>query len=60
MPTTIVGGEPHGHVYREDAKPRELSSLGDDYPARLYITFEYDLDKVSFSKKLKFKAGQVV
>ncbi|MGQ0665849.1 MAG: DUF3047 domain-containing protein [Nitrospiraceae bacterium] len=33
---------------------------GDDYPARLYITFEYDPDKVSFGKKLKFKAGQVV
>jgi hypothetical protein len=33
---------------------------GDDYPARLYITFEYDPDKVNFSKKLKFKAGQVV
>ncbi|HXV68018.1 MAG TPA: DUF3047 domain-containing protein [Nitrospira sp.] len=33
---------------------------GDDYPARLYITFEYDPDKVSFGKRLKFKAGQVV
>lgn len=33
---------------------------GDDYPARLYITFEYDPDKVNFSKKLKFKAGQVL
>jgi hypothetical protein len=33
---------------------------GDDFPARLYITFEYDPDKVSFGKKLKFKAGQVV
>jgi len=33
---------------------------GDDYPARLYITFEYDPDKVSFGKKLKFKAGQVI
>jgi len=33
---------------------------GDDYPARLYITFEYDPDKVSFGKKFKFKAGQVV
>jgi hypothetical protein len=33
---------------------------GDDYPARLYITFEYDPDKVSFGKKLKFKAGQVL
>ncbi|MBK9306214.1 MAG: DUF3047 domain-containing protein [Nitrospira sp.] len=33
---------------------------GDDYPARLYITFEYDPEKVSFGKKLKYKAGQVL
>jgi Protein of unknown function (DUF3047) len=33
---------------------------GDDYPARLYITFEYDPEKVSFGKKLKFKAGQAL
>ena len=33
---------------------------GDDYPARLYITFEYDPDKVSFGKKLKSKATTVV
>ncbi|MGE0642841.1 MAG: DUF3047 domain-containing protein [Nitrospira sp.] len=33
---------------------------GDDYPARLYITFEYDPDRVSFGKKLKYKAGQVL
>ena len=33
---------------------------GDDYPARLYITFEYDPDKVSFGKKLKFKLGQAI
>ncbi len=33
---------------------------GDDYPARLYITFEYDPDKVSLSKKLKYKAGRAV
>jgi hypothetical protein len=33
---------------------------GDDFPVRLYITFEYDPDKVSFSKKLKFKAGQAL
>jgi hypothetical protein len=33
---------------------------GDDYPARLYITFEYDPEKVSFAKKLMFKAGQVI
>ena len=33
---------------------------GDDFSARLYITFEYDPDKVSFGKKLKFKAGQAL
>jgi hypothetical protein len=33
---------------------------GDDYPARLYITFEYDPDKVSFGKKLKYKAGRAL
>ncbi len=33
---------------------------GDDYPARLYVTFEYDPDKVGFGRKLKFKAGQAV
>jgi hypothetical protein len=27
---------------------------GDDYPARLYITFEYDSSKVSFFEKFKF------
>ena len=33
---------------------------GDDYPARLYITFKYDPDKVSLSKKLKYKAGRAI
>lgn len=33
---------------------------GDDYPARLYITFEYDPDKLSLSKKLKYKAGRAI
>ena len=33
---------------------------GDDYPARLYITFEYDPEKVSLGKKLKYKAGRVL
>lgn len=36
------------------------SKQGDDYPARLYITFEYDPDKVSFWKKAKYKAGRVI
>jgi len=33
---------------------------GDDYPARLYITFEYDPEKVSLGRKLKYKAGRVL
>lgn len=33
---------------------------GDDYPARLYVTFAYEPDKVSFGKKLKYKAGQAL
>jgi hypothetical protein len=33
---------------------------GDDFPARIYITFEYDPDKVSFSKMLKYKAGRAL
>lgn len=33
---------------------------GDDYPARLYITFAYEPDKVSLGKKLKYTAGQVL
>lgn len=28
---------------------------GDDYPARIYITFEYDSDKVGFFEKAKFE-----
>lgn len=33
---------------------------GDDYPARLYITFEYQPDKVDFLKKAKYKAGRLL
>lgn len=33
---------------------------GDDYPARLYITFEYVPDKVNVGKKLKYKAGRLL
>jgi hypothetical protein len=43
-------------VLKSDATKKD----GDDYPARLYITFEYDPDKVGLSKKLKYKAGQVL
>ena len=43
-------------VQKSDATRKD----GDDYPARLYITFEYDPDKVSFGKKLKYKAGKAL
>ncbi len=33
---------------------------GDDYSARLYVTFAYDPEKTSFSKKLAYKAGRVL
>lgn len=33
---------------------------GDDYPARLYITFAYDPDHVSFGRKLKYQAGRAL
>ena len=33
---------------------------GDDYAARLYITFAYDPDKVGFFKKTKYKAGRLL
>jgi hypothetical protein len=33
---------------------------GDDYPARIYITFEYDPDKLSFFEKAKYKAARLI
>ncbi|MBS0170293.1 MAG: DUF3047 domain-containing protein [Nitrospira sp.] len=33
---------------------------GDDYPARLYITFAYEPDKVPIQKKLQYKLGQAL
>lgn len=33
---------------------------GDDYPVRLYITYRYEPDKVSFSRKVKYQAGRVL
>ncbi|MFP3913034.1 MAG: DUF3047 domain-containing protein [Desulfobacteraceae bacterium] len=32
---------------------------GDDYPARLYILFEHDPDKLSFFEKLKYEAAKL-
>jgi hypothetical protein len=33
---------------------------GDDYAARLYLTFAYDPDKVSLGKKAKYKASRLL
>jgi hypothetical protein len=33
---------------------------GDDYPARLYITFAYEPERVSIGRKLKYKAGRAL
>jgi len=33
---------------------------GDDYAARIYVTFAYEPDKISFGKKLKYKAGRAL
>jgi hypothetical protein len=43
-------------VKRSDVSRKD----GDDYPARLYITFEYDPDKVSWARKLKYQAGRAI
>ncbi len=33
---------------------------GDDYPARLYITFEYDSTKVGFFEKAKYETAKLI
>lgn len=33
---------------------------GDDYPARLYITFEYEPDKVSFGRRTQYRIGRLL
>lgn len=33
---------------------------GDDYLARIYVTFEYDPDKVSFSRRAQYQAGRLL
>ena len=40
-----------GNVKRKD---------GDDYPARIYITFEYDPNKLSFAQKVKYKTVKLL
>jgi len=42
---------PKGDVTRKD---------GDDYPARIYVTFAYDPDQVGFLERAKFEAARLV
>jgi hypothetical protein len=37
-----------------------LKKEGDDYPARIYITFAYDRSKLSFSDRVKYKAAKLM
>jgi hypothetical protein len=41
----------NGDVYRKE---------GDDYPARIYITFEYDPNKLSFFEKVKYETVRLL
>ena len=41
----------HGDVTKKD---------GDDYPARIYITFEYDPEKAGFFEKAKFNTVRLL
>lgn len=40
-----------GNLYRKE---------GDDYPARIYIVFEYDPTRLSFSEKLKYGLARML
>lgn len=40
-----------GNVYRKD---------GDDYPARIYIVFEYDPGKMGFSERVKYEMARML
>ena len=45
------------NIYKNgDATKKE----GDDYPARIYITFKYDPKKLSFFEKIKYKAAKIL
>jgi hypothetical protein len=41
-------------------KGNALKRSGDDYPLRIYITFEYDPKRASFGKRLKYRTAKVV
>lgn len=43
-------------ISKGDVRTRQ----GDDYAARIYITFEYNPDKADFSTKMKYKMGRLL
>ncbi len=45
-----------GIIEAGDARVKE----GDDYPARIYVTFDYDPEAVSFFERLKYKAAKLL
>jgi hypothetical protein len=46
-----------GNILKKgDVKTKE----GDDYPARIYITFEYDPEKLNFFEKTKYNAYRIL
>lgn len=47
----ITGVYKKGDVYKKD---------GDDYPARIYIAFEYDARRVGFLERVKFGAAKAI
>ena len=42
------------------AKSDLLRKSGDDYPARLYIAFEYEPDKVGFTRRAQYAIGRAL
>lgn len=42
------------------AKSDLSTKEGDDYPARLYITFEYQPEKVGFAKRTQYRVGRLL
>jgi hypothetical protein len=40
-----------GNVYRKD---------GDDYPARIYIAFKYDSDRLNYSERIKYEVARML
>lgn len=42
------------------AKGDVTRKAGDDYPARIYITFRYDPSKLSFLERAKYKAARLI